>query len=44
MLVEVVGFPGHRSDAVEGYLARPLTQDPTPSVVVLHHAPGLDPW
>jgi len=44
MIVEVVGFPGHRSDVIEGYLARPLTPGPAPGVVVLHHAPGLDPW
>ena len=44
MLVESVGFVGHHSDVIEGYLARPLVSEPTPSVVVIHHAPGLDPW
>lgn len=44
MLVEVVGLTGHDSDTIEGYLARPVTAEPTPGVVVLHHAPGLDPW
>jgi carboxymethylenebutenolidase len=44
MLVEVVGFPGHLGDVIEGYHARPVTSEPTPGVVVLHHAPGLDPW
>lgn len=44
MIVEVVGFRGHEDTAIEGYLARPVTTEPTPGVVVLHHAPGLDPW
>lgn len=44
MLVETVGLPGHRQDLIEAYLARPITEDPTPGVVVIHHAPGLDPW
>ena len=44
MLAETVGFAGHRTDDVEGYHARPLTGGPRPGVVVLHHAPGLDPW
>ena len=44
MLVESVGFAGYHSDIIEGYLARPLVGEPTPGVVVIHHAPGLDPW
>jgi carboxymethylenebutenolidase len=44
MLVEWVGFEGFNSDPIEGYSARPLITGPTPGVVVLHHAPGLDPW
>jgi carboxymethylenebutenolidase len=44
MMVETVGFAGHLEDAIEGYHARPLADDPLPGVVVLHHAPGLDPW
>jgi carboxymethylenebutenolidase len=44
MLVKWVGFVGHRSDRIEGYLARSLLAEPTPGVGALHHAPGLDPW
>jgi carboxymethylenebutenolidase len=44
MLVEWVGFTGFNSDRIEGYSARPLAAEPMPGVVVLHHAPGLDPW
>ena len=44
LLAEFVGFPGHRSDVIEGYLARPVTDAPVPGMVLLHHAPGLDPW
>jgi carboxymethylenebutenolidase len=44
MIVEVAGFRGHRSDVIDGYLARPTAPGPTPGMVVLHHAPGLDPW
>lgn len=44
MVVEVVGFAGHLGEAIEGYHARPVTSEPIPGVVVLHHAPGLDPW
>src|SRR5665647_977017 len=44
MLVETVGLLGHLRDLIEAYLARPITADPTPGVVVIHHAPGLDPW
>ncbi|MRK00461.1 dienelactone hydrolase family protein [Aeromicrobium sp. S22] len=44
MIAEVVGFPGHHGDIIEGYSARPTTAEPKGSVVVLHHAPGLDFW
>lgn len=44
LLAEFVGFPGHNGDVIEGYLARPLTDEPVPGMVLLHHAPGLDPW
>lgn len=44
MLAETVGLLGNDHDVIEGYLARPITAEPTPGVVVLHHAPGLDPW
>ncbi len=44
MIVEVVGFPGYHGDVIEGYYAWPVMSDSMPGVVVLHHAPGLDPW
>jgi carboxymethylenebutenolidase len=44
LLAEFVGFTGHRSDVIEGYLARPVCDEPIPAMVLLHHAPGLDPW
>ncbi len=44
ILAEFVGFTGHRGDVIEGYSARPLGDSPLPGMVVLHHAPGLDPW
>jgi carboxymethylenebutenolidase len=44
MLAEMVGFTGHLGDVIEGYHARLVTAEPAPGVVVLHHAPGLDPW
>lgn len=44
MIVESVGFYGHQDDLIEGYLARAVSAEPTPGVVIVHHAPGLDPW
>lgn len=44
MIVEWVGFPGFGGDVIEAYQARPLGREETPGIVVLHHAPGLDPW
>ena len=44
LLAEFVGFPGHNADVIEGYLARPVTDSLVPGMVLLHHAPGLDPW
>lgn len=44
LLAEFVGFAGHRSDVIEGYLARPVSDAPVPGMVLVHHAPGLDPW
>lgn len=41
-LAETVAFHGFHGDLVDGYLARPLGPGPFPSVVVIHHAPGLD--
>ncbi|MEQ1700326.1 MAG: dienelactone hydrolase family protein [Ilumatobacteraceae bacterium] len=44
LIAEFVGFAGHGSDVIEGYLARPISDAPVPSMVLVHHAPGLDPW
>jgi len=44
MVAEVIGVPGHNGDIIEAYYARPVVDEPIPSVVVLHHAPGWDPW
>src|SRR3954447_4702311 len=44
MVAEIVGVEGHNGDTIEAYYARPLTAEPVGSVVVLHHAPGWDPW
>jgi carboxymethylenebutenolidase len=35
-------FPGHNSDSVQAYLARPLGEGSYGGVVVIHHLPGWD--
>jgi carboxymethylenebutenolidase len=35
-------IPGHDSDEIEAYLARPGGEDPRGGVVVIHHLPGYD--
>ncbi len=42
LIAEMVGFPGHEDDGIEGYLARPMGPGPYGSVIVLHHMPGWD--
>lgn len=44
LLAEVIGITGHNGDVIEAYYARPLTADPVPGVIVLHHMPGWDEW
>ncbi len=44
MLAETIGFAGHNADIIQAYYARPVTADPLPGVVVLHHMPGWDEW
>jgi carboxymethylenebutenolidase len=41
-LAETVTIRGAGGDEIEAYLARPLSQGPFGSVVVLHHMPGYD--
>ena len=44
MIAEIVGVEGQNGDVIEAYWARPLTEEKVGSVIVLHHAPGWDPW
>jgi carboxymethylenebutenolidase len=44
MIAETVSYLGHNGDLIESYCARPLGPQPTPGVVVIHHAPGWDSW
>jgi carboxymethylenebutenolidase len=44
MLAETIGITGHHGDTIQAYYARPLTAEPGPGVVVLHHMPGWDEW
>lgn len=42
ILAETVTITGHQGDPVEAYLARPMTSQPAPGVVLIHHMPGYD--
>jgi len=42
MIAETIRISGHGGDEIAAYLARPLTSDPTPGVLVIHHMPGWD--
>jgi carboxymethylenebutenolidase len=44
MIAETVSYRGDKGDVIESYCARPLGPQPTPGVVVIHHAPGWDSW
>src|SRR3990167_1816091 len=44
MLAETVTMQGHKGDAINAYVARPLGSGPFPGMVVIHHAPGWDEW
>lgn len=44
MSCELVTITGHGNDAIEAYSARPTSDGPHPSVVVIHHMPGWDEW
>jgi carboxymethylenebutenolidase len=44
MIADLIGITGHNGDTIHAYYARPLSDGPTPSVVVLHHMPGWDEW
>jgi carboxymethylenebutenolidase len=42
LLAETITITGHGGDDIEAYLARPMTEGPIGSVVVIHHMPGYD--
>ncbi len=42
MWAGTVAFAGHEGAELEGYLARPLSEEPRGGVVVIHHLPGYD--
>jgi carboxymethylenebutenolidase len=44
MTCEVVTYPGHHGDRIDGYVARPAGPGPFPAIVVVHHMPGWDEW
>ena len=39
---ETVAFRGHNGDQSQAYVARPVTTQRIPGVVVIHHMPGWD--
>ena len=44
VFAEVITFPGGGGDDIHAYVARPVGQDTTPGIVVVHHLPGWDEW
>lgn len=42
IMAETISITGHDGDAIEAYLARPLSAGPRGSMVVIHHMPGYD--
>ena len=44
MLAETITVHGHKGDAINAYLAKPLGPGPFPGMVLIHHAPGWDEW
>ena len=44
LIGETMALRGHNGDLLESYIARPLGVASVPSVVVIHHMPGWDPW
>ena len=44
MLAETTIIRGHKGDAINAYLARPLGPGPFPGMVLIHHNPGWDEW
>ena len=44
MIAETVSINGHNGDNIYAYYARPITSEPLPGVVLIHHMPGWDEW
>ncbi len=44
LIGETITMRGHKGEAIEAYLARPLGVASAPGVVVIHHMPGWDEW
>jgi carboxymethylenebutenolidase len=44
MIAETMTMQGHKGEAINAYVARPLGAGPFPGMVLIHHAPGWDEW
>ena len=44
MIAETMSMQGHKGEAINAYVARPLGAGPFPGMVLIHHAPGWDEW
>lgn len=44
MVAETVTFTGHAGKDIHAYYARPLSDEPAPSIVLIPHMPGWDEW
>ena len=44
LVAETIYYHSAKGDWIPAYYARPVTQSPVPSVIVLHHMPGWDDW
>ena len=44
MIAETVGFKGHDGKQIRAYYSHPITQKPTPGIVLIPHMPGWDEW
>ena len=44
MIAETVAFKGHDGKQVRAYYSHPITDKPTPGIVLIPHMPGWDEW
>ena len=44
MIAETISLPGHDGKLVRAYWSRPITDRPTPGIVLIPHMPGWDEW